>query len=231
MSVIVLLMASGIMIFVGMLIYRKYDGCPSPAVAMAYGAFTLVLFSWLLIGTAMDLAIRMNMGTMGGVFGVCLAFVISLPPVALMGVQISQTIGDVIVRMVFDSSIISPPPSAYGRAQTCTVNGDIAGAIQEYWTYFNAVPSVPAPLFAAAIMLERKSQFEQAAYFYREIMIRFEKTKPVWAEAALRLSRVYGLHLNNPGGEAELLQKVMRRARNFKQGQEAAERVLRRYAL
>ena len=104
------------------------------------------------------------------------------------------------------------------------------GALREYRKYFEENPKVPTPLFAAALYLEQQKEYAVAACFYREIMEKFVKNKPIWAEGCLRLATLSARHLHDSRTADALLHEVMRRARNLKQAKAAAEQVLRRQA-
>ena len=225
MLIVTLLILSALLCGVGAIIHRYTDGCPPVPLAIAYMVGVILVLGVVAIPTALRLSTGFD-----AIVYVSLVVTISFPPVTIMGMQVAHTAGDVIAGWLYDSSMVSPPPNAYGRAGTCAVAGDMPGALREYRKYFDANPRVPTPLFAAALYLEQKKEYGIAACFYREIIEKFEANKPIWAEGCLRLAALSARHLNDPRTSDALLHQVMRRARNLKQAKAAAEQVMRRYS-
>ena len=95
------------------------------------------------------------------------------------------------MNMLYGSSLITPAPSSYGKARTLAKEGDVAGAMKAYWQYFDENPKVPAPLFAAALLLTEEKRYDEAVRLYRKIVREFEWNTRVWTEAAWRLGNLF----------------------------------------
>ena len=202
-------MASGLLLVAGLAIRHRFDGAPPLWISVSLLLCSIAVLSFLVIPA-------------GNLF---LTLLIAFSPISVAGVLVARGIGDLTTGSLWDSSMVSPAPSAYGRARAKATAGDIRGAVREYRRYFEEEPRMPTPLFAASILLESRGEYAEASRIYREIMQVFAKQVPVWAEAGLRLSALYENHLNNRPAAVELLRSIAARAGNPEQGKVAKDRL------
>jgi tetratricopeptide (TPR) repeat protein len=215
-------------------IHRKYGEDARPSVTLPTLILVVALyFSVVAVYVELssnpayewDSITRLSAGGRGLVFTVCFMFV----PSWAFGPLIARSVGFAMASKLFlDSSIIEPQPSDYSKARAHTKQGDIQGALREYRRYFEENPKRPAPLFAAATMLETKNLFEQAASYYREITVKFESNTAIWSEATLRHGDVLSNHLDMDKKAEELWRGILKRARGSSQAKMASERLMRR---
>jgi len=88
-------------------------------------------------------------------------------------------------------------PDPYPRARERRDEGDIEGALHEYFKYFEADPSSPGPLFSAANMLELEKEYKIAASVFGKILDRFRANDDAWAKAAYRQAFLLEHHLDD----------------------------------
>jgi len=152
-------------------------------------------------------------GLYSGGLLITLGVTIAMPPLALLGMQVSQMFGNTITDSLFASSMVTKAPHGYGKAKTLLVRGDVEGAIREYKIYFEADKAIPEPLFKAASLLIRAKRPKEAADMYRDLIRQFRDDIPVWSKAAFSLAQVLELHLFDKGAAEVLYKEILSRGR------------------
>ena len=222
-----LLLAVASPALIGIIIWtrRKHDGMPPPALCAlnlllttGTGAVTVIPFAY---------AFTSHSGNaMAALMSLCLGLVILLPPIVLAASDCAQVIGGWMAATLYDSSVLDPPPSTFGRANACVQRNDVPGALKEFRNYFSDNPKSPAPLFAAARVLEAHQLYRAAVQHYQEIADRFERQDPIWAEALLRMADVYTHYLDDRRKAEGYLRQIIQRARHLEQGKAAHQRLV-----
>ena len=223
---LVIIIVSVVLTYIGILISRKYEGSPPVSLSLAYSIGTIMLLS-ALVFTITGYGARGD-GRVGALVLLCGSVLISFPALVMVRNLFTDAMSDLFVSFLFDSSMVTPHPSDYSKARAKAKNDDIPGALKEFRGYFNDNPKSPAPLFAAATLLECENQPEKAVKYYQEIARTFKDQKVIWAEASLRLASVYKDRLDNVKTSDQILRSVMTRARNLKQGRTACAHLMDR---
>lgn len=118
----------------------------------------------------------------------------------------------------------------YGKARAKARGADIQGATREYHRYFDAKPTIPDPLFAAARLLTQCQRYREAENTLRQIAERFENDLPVWTEAAYLCANLLDTELADRPAANILYREVLHRAPKSDQARLAAERLQRNFA-
>lgn len=160
------------------------------------------------------------------IFIFSLALFIFTWPLCIAVPDITYSMADALQKFLFESSLITPAPSSYGRARARIMEGDIEGAAREYRNYFDQNPKVPAPLFELARWYERECNYCSATFCYREIMSRFKENKIIWAEAGLRLGDLYIQYLGDSRAAVHVFNEIVNRVPDLEQGRLAQNRIL-----
>ena len=152
----------------GIALMRKYEWDPPPTVVLAWYSFIIVILTGLTLPTAFAISHGLD-----AIANVCLVLLIAFVPIGVMVGPAAKSIGDLFATSLFDSSIVSPPPSAFGRARKKAIQGDIDDALREYDNYFKENTEILTPLFAAALLLRKEERYSFAAKYYLRIMNSF----------------------------------------------------------
>lgn len=220
MNFAILIGASTVLTLTGLAIRRKYEGIAPVGIAVIWLAVVVTVLAFFVVPAAYGIAVIVTLFA---------ALLIAFPPVVIAASLLAGSFGDFITRATFDSSMVTPMPSDFSKARARAVEGDSEAALREYRKYFDREPDNPAPLFAAALYMEKEARPKDAVPFYQEIMRRFNKHRIIWSEAALRLSAVYEHSLKEPKTAERILRMVMTRARGLEQARLACSRLMYRH--
>jgi hypothetical protein len=170
---------------------------------------------------------EMNIGTV--ISKVFFSFVVLFIPLYDASQLTAGMLSGGLVNSLYWTRSFNPLPSACGRARHRAANADITGAVREYRRYYAEAPKNPAPLFAAAGLLEQYARYPEAGSLYRDIMRDFEKKNTVWCEAAYRLAVLCEQRLQKEKEAGRLYRQIMARGRNTKTARLVASRVMEKY--
>jgi len=164
----------------------------------------------------------------GGLVGLCTGLAIYFPPIAIACMHFLDVFTKSTVTGLFLAGLSSPAPSRYGKARKRAIEGDIEGALGEFWNYHRRNPKDPGPLLCAVAMFEKHNRFEEAAAVWRDILRVYQDNKTTWGEAALRLADLLEHHLDDSKAAQHLLREIQRRAPYSEPGRLATERLRRK---
>ncbi|GMW02658.1 MAG: hypothetical protein AMXMBFR84_37940 [Candidatus Hydrogenedentota bacterium] len=155
------------------------------------------------------------------------ALAISFPAVIMITWMVRASASEVMTDFLYGQHFVTPAPSDYGRARKKAVENDVEGALKEYRNYFEADPRRPAPLFAAALLAERKEKYDYAVTFYKDIMRQFEKHPKAWAKAAYRLALIHDQQFHDAAAAARLMREILAKAKRTEEAGDAANYLAR----
>ena len=116
----------------------------------------------------------------------------------------------------------------YGKARALERGGNYDSAVAAYRDYYDANPSIPEPLFAAAQVLTHRGRFREAELILREVCERFEKNARVWPEAMYRLANLLDVDMRDSLAATAVFRELIWKAGSTEQARLAAERLLLR---
>jgi tetratricopeptide (TPR) repeat protein len=124
-------------------------------------------------------------------------------------------------NLLFSSRTARPLTTDFSRAHTLERQGDISSALEQYWSYFDANPKSPQPLFEAASMLTRENRHREAANTLRETIRLFKDDDTIWGQASFRLAEILRNHLKDKDGATIVLREIARRCPQSNEGRRA----------
>jgi len=117
--------------------------------------------------------------------------------------------------------------SDFSKARTLAADGDIDGAVRQYWQYFEEAPNRVDPMIDAANLLCARGRHEEAADLLRDVLRRVRSQDRLWAQTVFRLAEILRENLGERQAARYLYGRILRRVPDTQWGRLSHARLAR----
>lgn len=190
------------------------------------GGYVVFNYVFYAVDRRVGMAVTFGVGYGGAMIRLCGSLLFFIPAIYSSAFMVAEAVADFFTSFNQKSTVFAPSPTGYGRAWKFAREGSVVAAVREFRKYFEEEPTIPAPLFGAAQLLQDKGQYNEAAAIYEEIRTKFFRITHVWVEATFRLSELRHQQMNDLPAAIILWRELTRRvSKDSKTGQMAAHRL------
>ncbi len=117
--------------------------------------------------------------------------------------------------------------SDFSKARALAGDGDIDGAIRQYWRYFEEFPNKVEPMIDAANLLCARGRHEEATDLLRDVLRQVRDRDRLWAQVVFRLAEILRENMEERQAALYLYGRIVRRAPHTPWGRLSHARLVR----